>query len=172
MPSTLEMLGGPRALPRAPATGRCPWPSGLPVCSQSPAPASQSITNELPVRLAEKVRGRAGRREVQQTRGNSGKNPQVRLLSSVPRAVFLGFPPHRPRWLSVFYPPLWTLAAPGRLARSYGAITKEPGDANCGAGADAASAAARWVCVLHPGPATALRSRLMTPHEALSDGPA
>src|SRR6187401_3861658 len=35
----------------------------------------------------EKVRGRARRREVQQTRGSSGKNPQVRLLSSVPRAV-------------------------------------------------------------------------------------
>ena len=45
-------------------------------------------------------------------------------------------------------------------------------DANCGAGADAASAAARWVCVLHPGAATALRSRLTTPREAPSDGPA
>src|SRR3954465_8951538 len=84
---------------------------------------------------------------------NSGKNPQVRLLSSVPRAVFRGFPPHGPRWLSGFYPPLWTLAAPGRLARSYGAAAKEPGDANCGAGTDAASAAARWVCVLRPGAA-------------------
>src|SRR4051812_8733398 len=98
--------------------------------------------------------------------------PQVRLLSSVPRAVFIGFPPHGPRWLSGFYPPLWTLAAPGRLARSYGAAAKEPGDANCGAGTDAAPAAARWVCVLHPCAATALRSRLTTPHEAPSDGPA
>ena len=35
--------------------------------------------------------GRAGRREVQQIRGNSGKNPQVRLLSSVPRAMFEAF---------------------------------------------------------------------------------
>ncbi len=89
--------------------------------------------------------------------------PQVRLLSSVPRAVFGGFPPHGPRWLSVFYPPLWTLTAPGRLVRSYGTAAKESGDANCGAGTDAAPAAARWVCVLHPCAATASRPRLMTP---------
>ena len=36
----------------------------------------------------------------------------------------------------------------------------------------AASAAARWVCVLHPCAATASRSRLTTPREAPSDGPA
>jgi len=36
----------------------------------------------------------------------------------------------------------------------------------------AAWAAARWVCVLHPCAATALRSRLTTPREAPSVGPA
>ncbi len=49
---------------------------------------------------------------------------------------------------------------------------RSPVTRTCGAGTDAASAAARWVCVLHPCAATASRSRLMTPHEAPSDGPA
>jgi len=51
--------------------------------------------------LPKKVRGRAGRREVQQTRGSSGKNPQVRLLSSVPRAVFEAFLRMAPGGLSL-----------------------------------------------------------------------
>ena len=45
-------------------------------------------------------------------------------------------------------------------------------DANLSRRDHAACAAARWVCVLHPCAATASRSRLTTPREAPSDGPA
>jgi len=59
--------------------------------------------------------------------------PQVRLLSSVPRAVFEAFLRMAPGGWG-FCPPLWAAAAPGRSARSYGTATKEPGDAIRGAG--------------------------------------
>src|SRR6476469_1866808 len=58
------------------------------------------------------------------------------------------------------------------LTRSYGADVRRPGDANPWHRDRAAWTAARWVCVLHPCAATASRSRLTTPREAPSDGPA
>ena len=58
------------------------------------------------------------------------------------------------------------------LTRSYGADVRRPGVANLSRRDRAAWTAARWVCVLHPCAATALRSRLTTPREAPSDGPA
>jgi hypothetical protein len=98
--------------------------------------------------------------------------PQVRLLSDVPRAVFEACSA-RPPVVHLSNHRCWAAVTAWPLDRSYGSHLQEPRDPAVWRCRDrAAWAAARWVCVLHPGAATASRSRLTTPREAPSDGPA
>ena len=122
----------------------------------------------------EKVRGRAGRRgsngptglDMSPHRGiRLSSSPQVRFLSSVPRAVFeacSAWPPVDTLLLSTAVGPL---RPPDRENGGTAIASQGPVIRSTRTGTDAAWAAARWVCVLHPGAATASRSHSTTPRE-------